>query len=379
MKLKKSNSTWWQPAFLLCFLLLSGALPAIAVGPDREFNKTINREFSTTANGMTALYNKYGKVNVNTWSKNTVKIEITILVNADNQGEADKVFDRIKVNFINTAGYVKSETVVDVDNKDWWPGKSCQDFKINYEVWMPADNQLDLKNKYGNAYVSALNGKLMAEIKYGDLRTEALANDADVYIGYGKATLAKVRNLTGQISYGGLVVAEAGDIQIDTKYSEFQVDRANTIRITSKYDDFNLGDIQDLRVQTKYANLRVQNTRAAFVTAQYTDVKVMNVSETVDADLTYGSLQVDALARNFSEANVVGKYTDVKMNVERGSNFRFDASGTHTDLTCPSGATIRRRDDQSGGRSAVEGFVGGDANAPRLVKARLSYGDFVLK
>ncbi len=378
MKSKKFNLISVRLSLLLCLLLAGGAVRGWANGPDREFTKTINREFGTTANGMTAIYNKYGKVNVNTWANKSVKIDITILVNANDQRAADKTFDRIKVNFINTAGYVKAETVVDMENNNWWPGNSCQDFKINYEVWIPADNQLDLKNKYGNSYVSTLNGKLMAEIKYGDLRTEVINNDADLYIGYGKATLAKVKNLSGQISYGGLTVADANDIQVDTKYSEFQVDRANTVRVTSKYDDFNLGNIQDLRVQTKYANLRVQNTRAAYVTAQYTDVKVANVSGTMDADLTYGSLKVEALARNFSEAKVIGKYTDVQMKVEQGTDFRFDAEGTHTDLHTPSGATIRRKDEKSGGFSSVEGFVG-DANAPRLVKARLNYGDFVLK
>lgn len=378
MKFKKFNLKHVQHSLLLCLIVLGSAASGLANGPDREFTKTINRQFETTPNGMTAIYNKYGKVNVNTWANKSVKIDITIIVNANEQRDADKTFDRIKVNFINTAGYVKAETMVDIEGKNWWPGNSCQDFKINYEVWLPADNQLDLKNKYGNSYVAAMNGKLMAEIKYGDLRTEALNGDADVYIGYGKATLAKVKNLSGQISYGGLTVTEANDIQIDTKYSEFQVDRANNVRVTSKYDDFNLGDIQDLRVQTKYANLRVQTTRAAFVTAQYTDVKVNNVSESMDADLTYGSLKVDALARNFSDAKVVGKYTDVQVSVERGANFRFDAEGSHTGLRTPTGATIRRKDERSGGQSAVEGFVG-DANAPRLVKARLSYGDFVLK
>lgn len=377
MKSKKFNPASLQQVFWLCLVLLSSAASGLANGPDQEFTKKINREFSTVANGMTALYNKYGKVNVNTWANNTVKIDITILVNANNQRDADKLFERIKVNFTNTSGYVKAETVVEAESKNWWPGNSCQDFKINYEVWMPIGNQLDLKNKYGNSYVAELNGKLTAEIKYGDLRTEKINNDADLYIGYGKASVAKVRNLVGYINYGGLSLTEASEVQIDTKYSEFRVDRANTVRVTSKYDDFNLGDIQDLRIQTKYANLRVQNARAAFVTAQYTDVKVNNVSETVDADLTYGSLKVNALARNFSEAKIIGKYTDVQMNVESGATFRFDAEGTHTDMKTPSGATIRRRDDQ-GSRSSVEGYVG-DANSPSLVTARLSYGDFELK
>ena len=377
MKLKKFSFFPFRQGLLLCLILLGNLVPGIANGPDQEFTKKVNREFSTMANGMTAIYNKYGKINISTWTNNTVKIDITIIVNAKDQRDADKMFDRIKVNFINTAGYVKAETMVDMENSNWWPSSTCQDFKINYEVWMPADNQLDLKNKYGNSYVASINGKLLAEIKYGDLRTETVNNDADLFVGYGKATLAKVRNLSGQISYGGLNVTEANDVQVDTKYSEFQIDRANSIRVTSNYDDFNLRVIKDLRIQTKYANLRVQNAQAAFVTAQYTDVRVLNVAETVDADLTYGSLKIEALGRNFSEAKIVGKYTDVAMNVERGTTFRFDAQGMNTDLHTPSGATIRRRDDQ-GSHSTVEGFVG-DANSPRMVKARLSYGDFVLK
>lgn len=377
MKWKKFSLALLEQVFLLCLVAFAQPVTSWASGPDQEFSKKINREFSTTANGMTAIYNKYGKVNVNTWTNTTVKIDITIIVNAGDQRDADRVFDRIKVNFISTAGYVKAETVVDMEGKNWWPGNSCQDFKINYDIWMPAGNQLDLKNKYGNAYVGNLNGKLTAEIRYGDLRTETINGDADLSIGYGKATMAKVRNLSGYISYGGLTLSEAADIQVDSKYSEFRVDQAGTIRVTSKYDDFHLGDIRDLRVQTKYANLRVRNAGAVFVTAQYTDVQMENVSGTVDADLTYGSLKVKALARTFSEAKIVGKYTDVQMNVESGATFRFDAEGMHTDLHTPSGATIRRRDDQ-GSRSTVEGFVG-DANAPRIVTARLSYGDFVLR
>lgn len=378
MKLNQFKFGGLFQAFGLCLVLLgTTATSGLAKGPEQEFTKKINREFTTTANGMTALYNKYGKVHVNTWDKNSVKIDISIVVNADNQRDADKVFEQINVNFTNTSGYVKAETMVKTDDKKWWPGNSCKDFKINYTVWMPVGNQLDLKNRYGNSYVAALNGKLTAEIRYGDLRTEAINNDGDLSIGYGKASIAKVRNLSGHISYGGLILTEATDVQVDTKYSEFQVDNAKTVRVTSKYDDFNLGDIQDLRVQTKYANLRVEKAGAAFVTAQYSDVKVNNVSGTVDADLTYGSLKVNALARNFSGANIVGKYTDVQMNVESGATFRIDAEGTHTDFKTPQSATINRQ-DSNGSRSTLTGFVG-SANASSVVKARLTYGDFVLK
>lgn len=366
---------------LLMALLLAGSVTAQAFedGPEREFSRTINREFAITPNGLTALYNQYGKVNVNTWANNSVKIDITIIVNANDQRGADRTFDRINVNFMNTPDYAKAETVIDKGDGWWAPdfGNSCQDFKINYEVWMPASNSLDLKNKYGNSYVGNLNGKLLAEIKYGDLRTEVLGGDADLNIGYGKASIAKVRNVNGQISYGGLSIAQAGDVQLDTKYSELKIDQAGALRIISRYDDIALGTIDYLRLQTKYADVRVQSAHSAFVTAQYTDLAVQSLTTQVDVDLTYGGLKIDALGRNFQAVNVTGQYTDTQISVERGAAFRFDAEGKHADVSYPAGAKMQRQ-QESGGTTSVQGYVG-DANAKGLVKARLNYGDFVLK
>jgi len=366
-----------RSALLLLAFCLSIVGSAFAEGPTREFTKTINREFGTIDNGMTALYNKYGKVTVNTWANKSVKIDITIVVNADDQRSADRMFDRIKVNFASTAGYIKAETMIEQGN-GWWPGESsCQDFKINYEVWMPAGNQLDLKNKYGNSYLGALNAKLTAEIKYGDLRTETINADADINISNGKANLVKVNNLYGQVSYGALTIGEANEVQMDTKYSEFAVELAVAVRITSKYDNFTFGNLGDLRLQTKYSSLKLKNATAMHVTAQYTDAKITGIAEVLDVDLSYGSLKIENLARNFTTATIKAKYTDVQVNTERGSTFRFDAQGAYTGLSYPVGATIRRH-DESATRESVEGYVG-DANARGVVKARMNYGDFVLK
>jgi hypothetical protein len=242
---------------------------------------------------------------------------------------------------------------------------------------MPAGNQLDLKNRYGNSWVSNLDGKLLAEIKYGDLRTETINNDADLNIGYGKASIVRVNNLNGQISYGEISLSEGRDIQLDSKYSEMRLDKAANVRLTSKYDDFNLGKIEELRLQTKYANLKTQSARSAFITAQYTDLRFGSISDAFDADLSYGNLEINSLGRNFSEVNINGKYTTAVVSVDKGVNYRFDAEAYNADVHYPNGANIRTRSD-SGQRESVEGSVG-DTGARAFVKARMHYGDFVLK
>ena len=363
---------------LLC-VTLGWAVTATARGPEQEFSKTIQREFATTANGKTALYNKYGKVNVNTWNENKVKITITIVVNAGDQRIADNAFDRIKINFTNTSGYVKAETFIDSENASgWWKASNgYDDYKINYEVWMPVGNQLDLRNKYGNSYVANLNGFLKADIKYGDLRTENISNDADLNISYGKATLARVNNLKGLVSYGGITLGEARDVQLDSKYSEIKFEKSRSVRITSKYDDFSLGNLSELRLLTKYANVRVNSADMAMVTAQYTDLKVNSIVQSLDADLSYGSLKINSLSRNFTAVNVVAQYTDVQVLVENGASFRFEAEGTHSDVKYPNGASVSRR-DESTYRTNVKGYVG-DANAKGTIRTKLSYGGITMK
>jgi hypothetical protein len=360
---------------MLAVLLMGNGFSAQAAGPEREFVKNINREFSTSAKGMTALYNRNGKIVVKTWDQNKVKIDISIVVNANNQETADKIFDRIKVNFANTSGYVKAETVILEDKSGW--NKKGNDYKINYEVWMPAGNKLDLKNKYGDNYVDKLDGKLTAEIKYGNIRAEAINNDVDLMLGYGEASIAHAGNLFGQLSYSELQVEEAGDIQLDTKYSELKIQQAKSVRITSRYDDFNFGSIGELRLQTKYADVRIKDAKSAFLTAQYTDIELGNLSNLLDADLTYGDLEIARLGRNFKEVTLTTKYADVVVHTEEGCAYQFNTTGQHSDLAVPSGATIKSK-NQNGSQKAIVGYVG-NPNAAGVVKATMNYGELVIK
>lgn len=355
------------------------AAPAWADKPEQEFSKKINREFGISPTGTTAIYNKYGNVRVNTWANRSVKMEITIVVNAADQRAADRVFERIQVNFLHTADYVKAETVIDPEHRTSVTvlGFKATDFKIHYDVWLPAENQLDLKNRYGDAHVANLKGRLMAEIRYGNLRGENLGGDADLSINYGKASLNQVRSLTGYISYSDLLAERADDVNLDTRYSDIRIARAAQVRLTSKYDKINLGEVETLRLQTRYTDLRGRQIGSLFLTAQYTDSRIERVAEVLDADLNYGELDVRALGRQFSEARVQAKYTDVKIAVEPGAAFRLDAEGKHTDVRTLNLSRSMLR-ESIGGQVKVSGFSG-DANAPRVIMARLQYGDFELK
>jgi hypothetical protein len=123
--------------------------------------------------------------------------------------------------------------------------------------------------------------------------------------------------------------------------------------------------------------LRSNNVRTAYITAQYSDMGFTTVREGIDADMCYGTLGINALSRNFSNVNVVGKYTGVTVSVERGAAYRFDAEVDYADAHVPNAATVKNRTD-SGQKETLRGYLGNEG-AKGLVKARLTYGDFVIK
>lgn len=350
----------------------------------REFTKNITREFDQLPNGTTALYNKYGKVDVKTWAQNKVKIDINIVVNADNQSDADRTFNRIKVDFYNSNGYVKAETQIeDGGNNGGWMGtltswggsNSCNDFKINYDVYLPIGNSVDLKNRYGDSFLAALEGKLTAEIKYGDLRSEGLKNDLALDLGYGKANFVNAVNIGGSISYGEITVGECRDIRLDTKYSDMEFRRANDLNLTSKYDDFEIGTIHNLTANSKYGDLKVTSAHNVNLTSQYSDLTLGWLGAKGDFDMSYGSVKLDALDKAFSELQIDGSYTDFTIVAGKNVGYKLDATGNYTDIKYPNGLNVSKF-DESGSRMSVSGTAG---DGRGLIRVKLNYGEFSLR
>lgn len=366
-------------ALVLNLLGISALLVPAASLSAQEFSKKIVREFFISPTGTTAVYNKYGDIKVHTWANKLVKMDITLLVKAADSRAAERLLERIKINFLHTPDYVKAETIVESAPYlgVFLFDSGMPDYKIHYEVWLPAENRLDVKNRYGDIYVSHLKGRLLAELRYGSLYGEDLGGDADLSIGYGKATLSQIRNLTGYVSYSDLLAKRAIEVSMDTRYSDIRILQASQVRIVSKYDKLRFDSVEDLRIQTRYSELKARQVGSLSLSAQYTDIHLERLYRALDADLSYGKIALDALGRHFSEARIQGKYTDVNITTEPGTAFRLDAQGKHTALRAKN-LSAYSRTETPGGQVRLSGFHG-DAQAPRIITTRLQYGDFLIK
>jgi hypothetical protein len=344
-------------------------------GDRREFTKVIKKEFDISKNGTTALYNKYGKVEVKTWDKNRVKVDVTIVVNASSEATAQKVFDRIDIKFFNNEGYVKAETYIAPQKNDWWDwgGSNRSDYSINYEVYMPPTNNLELTNKYGDSYVAPIEGVATVDVKYGNIKMQGVKNNTKITLGYGNGSIVNAYNVTADISYSNnMSFGDVRDVEVTSKYSKLKFDKVSNIRSNTKYDSYDITTIQELRNDGKYDNFRIGSAENVVVISKYTTVNVDKLKNLLDLNMEYGGSSVGMLSKDFTNVNLLGRYTDFKIGVEAGTNFKLDATANYAGIAYPAALDVSY-EKEKGTSHEVKGQIGKDGSKSVIV-ARLNYG-----
>jgi len=385
------KQTYKSLVLLVCLMMASWASQADSIAvrdtlcktnktcSKREFSKTINKQFPTTVDGTVKISNRHGKVEIKTWDNNEVKIEVVIKVDAHSEDRANDVFDRITIDFNSSRNFVSAATEIASKSGwgSWWGGGSNDSYKINYQVYMPETNKLDLFNKYGDSYVAALKGRVNLEIKYGNIQVDQVDNDVDLMLGYGNASITGAQELGLEVKYSKVKVGTVSNVDIVSKYSTVTIDEAQDVRSETKYDHYHLGMVKDYHNIGKYDDVHIKVAASVRAAAKYSDYTVVHLKDWADFDLEYGSASVEMLDRAFTALEIRGRYTDYKIEVQEGTHYQLDASSRYANIRYPSEFTIVK-EIKDGNDREVQGFVG-DKNQAKVIKARLDYGGIKVK
>lgn len=373
------------PLFLLLLVGLLGtelqAADGLLPAGKSEFTKTIKKEFNMSATGDVSLMNKYGNVDVNTWDKGMVKINVTIIVNARSEDQANKTFERINIDFSNSSDYVKAETIIETQSKSGWSlwgnnGKNSSDFKIHYDVFMPRSANLSLANKYGNATVAKLGGNAKIQVKYGDFRLDGVGKNCEVSLGYGNGSIDHAGNTRLNIKYSKLRLKEAGDVDVESKYSKVYIDGASNINSSSKYDTYQFGAINEFSNSGKYDNIEIESVTTVSASAKYSDYKIAELKNQGTFDLRYGGVTIKKLHQGFSKLRLNGKYTGFKVELDNNTNFQLDAVAEHASIRYPEGMEVTH-EKEKGSYHEVKGYRGSKNGG--MIKAQIDYGSLKIR
>ena len=181
---------------VLCLLTLSFAAHAQEVEKKKEFNKT----YPLHNNQGVSVTNRFGKVELQSWNQKEVKVAVTIIARAGNDTAAQNILDAITIES-KDGNPVTFTTHIEAKNFNNASGTSYRGTKpdrrqieINYVVYLPESNKLDINNKFGNTFVPSRKGSTNINQSFGDLTVGDLPNADSISQRFGKLTAGTLSN-----------------------------------------------------------------------------------------------------------------------------------------------------------------------------------------
>ncbi|HEY4196401.1 MAG TPA: hypothetical protein VGM63_12750 [Mucilaginibacter sp.] len=262
----------------------------ITSGDIQEKVKSYSKSYPVDANDKLVIDNKYGKVTINTWNKNEIKVDVQIKGDASNDDTAQKMIDAVNISDSKDGNVVTFKTNFGNSSSSIWNlfnnMNNHHKVEINYTVYMPSTIALDMRNRYGSVVLPSLSGKVVLDNAYGSLTAKALTNPSnELNFRYYEVNIEELNGGDLNLSYGSLKLGNVGKLEADVKYAPIDIGKlASSGSFNVKYG----GGIKINEISKALKNLDINST--------YSSVNIgLKGDESFDFDVTvkYNSFNYD--------------------------------------------------------------------------------------
>src|SRR6266567_4729362 len=164
-------------AGLLSALLVLAGKPALAANPGQEqISKDFQKTVTLGAGQSVSVEHKFGEVKLHGEGGREVKISATIRVQASSREEAESFAQKIQIEVQQTSEGVRIKTIYPEEEKRWFHFSKNSSWSVSYDIGMPSDAPITVRNSFGGVEVVGIHGAADVENGYGTLT----ARDAGV-------------------------------------------------------------------------------------------------------------------------------------------------------------------------------------------------------
>jgi len=265
-----------------------------------EEQKTIEKTFVVDASHQLKIDNRYGKVQLNNWDRNQIKVVVTIRTEESSRQRSRESLDRVEIVHSTQGQVISFETKIGQKSESWWSNLTntgSSSLSIDYEVHLPKFTSINIINRYGETIIPDRDGKVDLTVQYGSLKAKNLrANANRLRISYSNATIQTLDEGSIDIKYGKLSLGAANSIELDMSYcsgssvGEVRESISASLRYSGNFE-VGLGrNIQKANIKGSYSGMQIlphNDAKANFDVAvnygsfKYTNsaVRIVNHSE----------------------------------------------------------------------------------------------------
>lgn len=288
----------------------------------QEAERSINRSFPLNANGKIMIDNSYGAVKLNSWNKNEVNIQVTIMVDAGNEKKSSDILTDITIDLTSDPSLVKAITRLPHQNRSWWKswgilGYGRVDYTIDYLVQFPKSAAIEIINRYGSIYLDEIDGK------------------ADLNCAYGKIDLGELNHKDNKIkiqyaSKSHIAFISGGTIAAD--YSSLQIDQAQTLTYDADYTKSYIKNISSFGFNADYGSLTIEDAQAVRGNADYLTLSIGTIGQALELNMDYGGLEVDLIQASTEYVSLETDYVGIKLGADPNWTFAFLIDTNYADF-----------------------------------------------
>ncbi|QEC45530.1 hypothetical protein [Pseudobacter ginsenosidimutans] len=223
-------------------LVLSFAFTGTAIASENplvEKKKVYTKSYPLSGNDKVSLTNKFGSLKINTWTKNEVKVEVTISAEAKTEERAQSILDGITINDSKNSEGVIFKTSIKGNNNQRWEKGEKQGFQVDYEVFLPAQNPLYAANEFGPLVIGDHSGEATVISKFGSARIGKLGNAKKIQVEFGSLILDAMNNGNLVIKFSSVEVRKtSGELNIDVEHSSAKLNLDNAVKNVTVKNSF---------------------------------------------------------------------------------------------------------------------------------------------
>lgn len=305
------------------FIVMVLFLPLLANAQFTD-TKEINKYYKVSSETRIEISNKYGKIELNTWDKDSVTIKIKIRVEEKKLSKLEKSMEEIDFDFTNSQHFLIVRTKVG-ENRGLLEREilkfkesllqSDGNVEIDYIVWLPKTNDLKVENKFGDIFIDDYSGEAEIDLSNGNLKSHDFKGKVDITLNFADATINEMKNGRFDCNYSELYIKKAESLKISSKSSTLEILEINELDADSRRDKYRLQLIDLLDAQGSFSNFRIN---------ELTD------RLTLKAD--YGDLDIKKTSTDFSNIYIESKSADINLYFDSSTKFGFEITHIKSEL-----------------------------------------------
>ena len=224
--------------------------------------KSVNKSYNVSSSDKLNIKNSFGKVEVHTWNRNEIKVDVKIEVFANTSDLAQKVLDKISVKDEQNGREISFETSMKNINNSKGEKSSMS---IDYNIYMPASNPLQINNEFGATIVPDYKGEVDLTSKFGSLTTGNLPNVKKINVEFGKGDFKDITDGSVSVKYSKAQFAKlSGKVELSLEFCSgivMNLDNSlGSLNVKASYSTVNLKPASGLSasytINTSFGSLK---------------------------------------------------------------------------------------------------------------------------